>query len=303
MAGGEANSTRAIVYALLANLGIAVAKFVAAFFTGSSSMLAEGVHSTADTTNQLLLLLGLRQAKRPADDEHPLGYGMSTFFWSFIVALMLFSLGGLFSLYEGWHKLRHPEPVQYAWVAIVVLVVSIVLEGGSLLGCLREVGHVRRGRNLWRWVNESRRAELIVVFGEDLGALIGLTIALVFVLLAAVTGEPRYDAYGSIAIGVVLLAIALFIAVRVHALLIGRSADPAMQAAVEEAISEDSDIVEVYHVITMQYGPQVVVAAKVRMRAGLSIEDACREINQLEALLQERFPEVGWSFVEPDVAD
>lgn len=303
MAGGTGNPIRAILYAFVANLGIAIAKFVAAFFTGSSSMLAEGVHSTADTGNQLLLLLGLRQAKKPPDPEHPLGYGKSTFFWSFIVALMLFSLGGLFSLYEGWHKLQHPEEVKYAWVALLVLGLSIALEAASLYGCLREIQHVRRGRGLWRWLHESRNAELVVVFGEDLGALIGLVIAFGFVSLAATTGDARYDAFGSIAIGVVLLIIAVFVAVRVHALLIGRSADPELQAAIEEEIEGDTEIVEVYNVITLQQGPQIIVAAKIRLRTGLPIEQACREINHLEARLKERFPEIGWSFMEPDLRD
>ncbi len=303
MAGGKGNPIRAIMYAFFANLGIAIAKFVAAFFTGSSSMLAEGVHSTADTGNQLLLLLGLRQAKRPPDPEHPLGYGKSTFFWSFIVALMLFSLGGLFSLYEGWHKLQHPEEVKYAWVALLVLGVSIGLEAVSMYGCIREVQYVRRGRSFWRWLHESRNAELVVVFGEDLGALIGLVIAFGFVGLAAITGDPRYDAFGSIAIGVVLLVIAIFVAKRVHALLIGRSADPELRAAIAEEIEGDSEIVEVYNVITLQQGPQIIVAAKVRLSEGLPIEKACREINHLEARLKERIPEIGWSFMEPDLAD
>src|SRR5262245_19887002 len=184
-AAGQASPIRAILWAFAANLGIALAKFAAALYTGSTSLLAEAIHSTADTGNQLLLLLGLRRAERPPDGEHPLGYGKDVYFWSFIVALLLFSLGGLFSIYEGAHKLDSEEPLAAPWVALLVLGVSIALESVSLRGCLREVKHLRGGRSLWRWVNESRNAELVVVFGEDVAALLGLSIAFLFVLLAA----------------------------------------------------------------------------------------------------------------------
>jgi cation diffusion facilitator family transporter len=302
MAGG-ANPIRAILYAFWANLGIAIAKLVAALVTGSSSMLAEAIHSGADSGNQLLLLLGLRRAKLPATPEHPLGFGKATFFWSFLVAIILFSMGGLFSVYEGWHKLEETEPLEYAWVGLVVLAIGMVLEGGSLYGCLREIRHLRAGRSLWRWVHESRNAELIVVLGEDLGALVGLFLAFVFLSIASVTGDPVYDAYGSISIGIVLLIIAVFVAVRVHALLIGRSADPALQDAIEEFIAEQSSIKGVYNVITLQLGPQVLLAAKVRLAGDVSVAEACLQINDVERKMKERFPEVRWSFVEPDISD
>ncbi|NIR32718.1 MAG: cation diffusion facilitator family transporter [Gammaproteobacteria bacterium] len=301
MAGGS--PLKAILYAFFANLGIAIAKTVATIFTGSSSMLAEAIHSYADTCNQLLLLLGLHRAKRPPDDEHPLGYGKVSYFWSFIVALLLFSLGGLFSLYEGWHKLAHPEPLKHLWVALGVLGLAIVLEGLSMYGCMREVNARRGDRGLWRWLNESRNSELVVVFGEDLGALVGLMLAFGFLTAAGVTGDARYDALGSMSIGVVLLVISVFVAVRIKALLIGRSADPDLVDAIEEHMAEDPDIQRVFNVITVQMGAQVMLAAKIRLREHLDVHQASEKINRLEARLQRQFPEIEWCFVEPDLED
>jgi cation diffusion facilitator family transporter len=303
MSAGTGNPVKAILYAFVANLGIAIAKFVAAFYTGSTSMVAEGVHSTADTGNQLLLLLGLKRSKRAPDAEHPLGYGMSTYFWSFLVAILLFSMGGLFSLYEGFHKLHSTEPLERAWVAICVLAISILLEGGSLYGALKEINKMRGGRSLWEWLHASRNSELVVVFGEDLGALLGLVLALGFLSLAAVTGEPHYDAYGSMAIGVVLLVIAVFVAVRIHDLLIGRSADPRLQQKLRAHFEADEHVEVLYNLITLQLGPQVLVAAKIRVRDGLTNDEAVREVNQLERDLRAAYPQVGWSFVETDLAD
>lgn len=303
MAGGSGSPIRAVLYAFGANLGIAVAKSVAAWFTGSSSMLAEAIHSYADSGNQVLLLIGMHRARRPADAEHPLGYGKVSYFWSFLVAIMLFTLGGMFSIYEGWHKLADPRPLAHAWVALLVLGGSIVLESLSMYGCMVEVNKIRRGRSLWRWLEQSRSSELVVVFGEDLAALVGLVVAFAFLSLAAITGDPRLDALGSMCIGAVLLVVSVFVAVRVKALLIGRSADPDLRAAVAAEIENDADIVEVYNVITVQMGPQVVLAAKVRVRDGLDVGAACRRINVLEERLKSRFPDIGWCFMEMDVAD
>jgi cation diffusion facilitator family transporter len=303
MSTGHANPLKAILFAFAANLSIAVAKTVAAVFSGSSSMMAEAIHSFADTANQLLLLLGLRRAARPADIEHPLGYGKVTYFWSFMVAILLFSVGGLFSVYEGYHKLHSPEPVEHLWLALGVLAVSIVLEGFSMAGCLREVNKSRGRRSLWQWINECRSSELIVVFGEDFAALIGLILAFCFLIIAGVTGNARFDAAGSICIGVLLIVVAVFVSIRVKSLLIGRSADPELVAAIEEAISGDGDILEVFHVITLQMGPKVMLAAKLRLRAGISSDQACERINALEARIRQRFPEIGWCFMEPDLRD
>jgi cation diffusion facilitator family transporter len=304
MATSSHNSTaRAILYAFLANFGIALAKSWAAWVTGSGSMLAEAIHSYADTGNQVLLYLGLTQAQRPPDSEHPLGYGKLSYFWSFIVALMLFSLGGIFSIYEGTHKLGEPESLSQLWLAIAVLGVAILLESGSLFGCLREITLIRGARPFRDWFRHTRNAELVVVLGEDIGALVGLLLAFGFLVLAAITGNSIYDAIGSICIGVVLLIISAFVAWRVRSLLVGRSADPEIVELIEAIINEQAGIEVVYNVITIQFGPDTMLAAKVGMTPGTDIETAVANINALERVLKERVPNLTWCFVEPDVAD
>ena len=297
------SSAKAILYAFLANLGIALSKLGAAIYTNSGSMLAESIHSFADCGNQVLLYLGLKQAQRPPTPQHPLGFGKISYFWSFIVALMLFSVGGLFSIQEGWHKLHAPEPIKQAWVALLVLGVSIVLETFSTLGCLREINKLRRGRTLRQWVETTRNAELVVVLGEDLAALVGLVLAFVFVSMAAATGNPLYDAFGSIVIGVVLIIVSMFIAVRIKGLIVGKSAEEDVQKAINEHVEATEGIEDVLNAITMQLGPQVMLAIKVRMTPGISVEKAVELINGLERSIKAKFPEVAWCFVEPDVAD
>lgn len=294
---------RAILYALLANLGIALAKTWAAVFTGSGSMLAEAIHSYADAGNQVLLFIGLTQSQRPADPEHPLGYGKLSYFWSFIVALLLFSLGGLFSIYEGLHKLSEPEPLNKVWVGLVVLGVAILLEAGSLSGALREINRLRGSRPLRQWLEHTRNAELVVVLGEDIAALVGLTLAFVFVGLTLLTGNPAFDAFGSIVIGIVLVLVSLFIARRVRGLLVGRSAEPELRASIERIIAADPAIDRLLNTITIQMGPKVMLAAKIAMRPGLRIEEAVARINELERRLKIEAPEIGWCFVEPDLED
>src|SRR3954462_6704901 len=219
----KADSVRTILYALGANLAIAAAKTAAAIFPGPSAMRAEAIHSYADSGNQGLLLWGMRQARRPPSPDYPLGWGKAVFYWSFIVALVLFSLGGLFSLYEGWHKLTEPQAISYPWVAVGILVFGLAAESVSLRACLHEVNKVRGNRTLWRWFRESRQSELVVILGEDLAALLGLALALVAVLITMITGDPMWDALGSIAIGVVLIIVAALIAIEIKGLLIGQS--------------------------------------------------------------------------------
>lgn len=304
MASASHGSTaRAILYAFLANSGIAIAKGWAAWLTGSGSMLAEAIHSVADAGNQVLLFLGLRQSTKPPDAEHPLGYGKLSYFWSFIVAVLLFSMGGLFSIYEGFHKLEHPEPLTQVWVAILVLVFAIVLEGFSLLGCLREIRNVRGLRAFGDWLEHTRNSELVVVLGEDIAALLGLLLALGFLSLASVTGNTTYDAYGSISIGVVLIVVSIFVAMRVRSLLVGRSADPLIQEAIDEIIAQQTDIEQVFNTITMQFGPDTMLAAKIKMRPGLDVDAAVRSINALERRLKEEVPNLEWCFIEPDLVD
>ena len=299
----QSSTARAILYAFVANFGIAIAKSWAAWLTGSGSMLAEAIHSYADTGNQVLLYLGLKQSQRPPDEEHPLGYGKLSYFWSFIVALLLFSMGGLFSIYEGVHKLNHPEALSQVWVALTVLVVAIFLEGASLLGCLREIQRVRGKRPFRDWLKHTRNSELVVVLGEDIGAQIGLLFALCFLIAAAITGNPVYDAFGSICIGLVLIVISLFISWRIRALLVGRSADPEIQQLIDEIISRQDGIDFVFNVITIQFGPDTMLAAKIKMRDGMTIDAAVASINSLERELKERIPKLKWCFIEPDVTD
>ena len=304
MASSSHGSTaRAILYAFLANSGIALAKTWAAWLTGSGSMLAESIHSYADAGNQVLLFLGLRQSRRPPDSEHPLGYGKLSYFWSFIVAVMLFSMGGLFSIYEGFHKLQHPEPLSQVWVAQLVLVFAVVLEGFSLLGCMREIGKIRLGRSFKAWLKHTRNSELVVVLGEDIAALLGLVIALGFLSLASLTGNTMYDAYGSISIGVVLLVVSVFVALRVRSLLVGRSADPMIQEAINNIIGQEPDIEKVFNTITMQFGPDTMLAAKIKLRSGMDIDAAVNSINALERRLKAEIPNLEWCFIEPDVDD
>jgi cation diffusion facilitator family transporter len=300
MAGGG-DSTRAILFALGANFAIAVAKGVAAFFTGSSAMLAETVHSLADCGNQLLLLLGMRQARKPPSPEYPLGYGKAIYFWSFLVAVMLFTVGGMFSLYEGIHKLQHPEPIKHWYWAAGVLTFGIIAEAVSMRACLVEVNKARGGRNLWQWFRESRQAELVVIFGEDLAALFGLVFALVAVLLAAVTGNPLWDAIGTITIGALLIVVAVFVAIEVKAMLIGQSVDPARQQQMREFLDARPEIQQVISLITLQLGNEVLVSVQAHMREEHSVAALTEQINTVERALKQSFPEVRWSFFEPDI--
>ncbi len=297
------SSAKAILYAFLANLFIALIKTGAAIYTHSGSMLAEAIHSYADTGNQVLLFLGLKQSQRAADERHPLGYGKMSYFWSFIVAVLLFSMGGLFSIYEGWHKLHSPEPLNQAWIALIVLGVSIALEIGSLIGCLREINKLRGTRSFRYWLKHTRNAELVVVLGEDIAALLGLLIAFKFVGLAMLLDDTRFDAAGSISIGVVLIAISVFVALRIKRLIVGVSAEEDLREGIDELIRQDPAIEHLFNAITLQMGPKVMLAAKIRMRSDLNIDAAVERINALERRIKERFPEIGWCFIEPDVTD
>ena len=298
----KADSLRTILYALGANLAIAAAKTAAAIATGSSAMLAEAIHSYADSGNQGLLLWGMRQAKRPPSPDYPLGWGKAVFFWSFIVALVLFSLGGLFSLYEGWHKLFHPEPIRYPWVAVGILVFGLIAETISLRACLHEVGKVRAGRSLWRWFRESRQSELVVILGEDLAALLGLALALIAVLATVFTANPVWDALGSMSIGAVLIVVAIGIGIEIKALLIGQSAEHATEARLREFLRQQAGVEEILRLITLQLGTSLMVAVKARMAAE-SAAELVDAINRAEAATRAEFPEIQWLFFEPDVVD
>lgn len=297
---GQGNSARAIFFALGANFTIAVTKGVAAFITGSGAMLAETVHSIADCGNQGLLLLGMKQAKSPPSPDYPLGYGKAIYFWSFLVAVMLFTVGGMFSIYEGLHKLQHPEPIQRWWWAVGVLTISIIAESVSMKACMTEVNKSRGGRSLPRWFRDSRQAELIVIFGEDLAALLGLIFALAAVVLAVVTGNPLWDAIGTLMIGALLIIVAVFIAIEVKAMLIGQSADPLVSGEMRTFLETRPEIARVFNIITLQMGEDVMVAVKARMNRSASIGES---INAVEVAFKQRFPRVRFSFFEPDNVD
>jgi cation diffusion facilitator family transporter len=299
----QANSIKSIMYALAANFAIAVAKLVAAAITNSGSMLAEGIHSLADCGNQILLLFGIKGAKRPPDAYHPLGYGKTVYFWSFIVAIMLFSMGGLFSVYEGMHKLYETEPVRSPWIAISVLLFAIVAEGLSMAGCIREVNKVRAGRSFRQWFVETRQSELLVIFGEDLAALTGLLFALIAISLAMITGNPLFDALGSIGIGALLLIVAVMVGIEVKALLIGQGVEPAEYKRMMAFLENHLEIQCVFNLLTMQMGADVMVAIKARMKPQPSDIALMEAINRVEAAFKLHFPKVVWCFFEPDLAD
>ena len=298
-----ADSVKSILFALVANFFIAVAKTAGAVFTGSSSMLAEAIHSYADCANQALLLWGLKEGKRPADPEHPLGHGKAIYFWSFIVALMLFSMGGLFSIYEGIHKLGSAEPVANAWVAVGILVFAIAAEAFSLWGCLREVNKDRGERSLWRWFRVSRQSELLVVLAEDIAALAGLVLALGFIAMSMVTGNPVWDAAGSISIGALLVVIAILVGVEVKSLLIGQSVEPSVLAEMRAHLQARPEVETVYKLLTQQLGRDVMVAVKARMRPVASAQSLVDAINVVERNFRSAFPQVRFLFFEPDLVD
>ncbi len=302
MAGG-ANPVKAILFALGANFAIAVAKYVAAFITNSGSMLAEAVHSTADCGNQLLLLLGLKLAKRPPSPDYPLGYGKETYFWSFVVALMLFSVGGLFSLYEGWHKLHAHEELTFPLLALGVLAFGIVAESFSTWGCLREVNKERGARSLWQWFRTSRNAELLVILGEDLAALFGLTLAFAAVTATWVTGNPMWDALGSMAIGVLLIVVAALVGWEVKQMLVGQGVEASTREDMIRAIEAHPAVHKVLNLISLQMGPDVMVAVKAQMKPAGSEAALLQAVNGTEADFRRRFPQVAFLFFEPDLQD
>ena len=299
----QADSLKSVLFALGANFAIALAKTGGAIYTGSSSMLAEAVHSFADCGNQGLLLWGMKRSRLPAGPDHPLGHGRAIYFWSFIVALMLFSMGGLFSIYEGLHKLQAPQPLEDAWVALAILGFGIAAESFSLWGALREVNKARGGMTLWRWFRVSRQSELVVVVGEDLAALGGLALAFAFILVALVSGNPVFDALGSIAIGVLLVVVAILVGVETASLLVGQGVEPQVLAALRQHLEQRAEIAHVYNLLTQQMGEDVMLAVKARLHPQGSEDRLVDAINRVEASLRIAFPQLRWIFFEPDRAD
>ena len=299
----NASSLRAVLYALSANAGILIAKGTAAALTGSSAMLAEAIHSAADCGNQVLLLRGIKEAKRKPDAKHPLGYGKVVYFWAFLVAVLLFTIGGMFSVYEGWHKLHATKPISSPIIAIVVLAVSIVLESFSLAGCVREIRKVSGGMSLWKFFHVSRNSDLIIVLGEDIAALAGLALALIAILLALVTGNPMFDALGSMAVGILLIFVAVLLTLEIKALITGESAEAVTENAIRAFLTARSEVAEVYNLLTLQMGDGIMLAIKARMKETGSAIAMIEDINRVEADLRVAFPAVRWCFFEPDNKD
>jgi cation diffusion facilitator family transporter len=296
-------SRKAIVAALLANLGIAIAKFVGFVITSSAGLLAEATHSLADTGNQALLLLGGKRARRAADAEHPFGYGRERYFWAFVVALVLFSMGGLFALYEGISKLRDPHEVENLPVAIGILLFAIVLESISLRTAYREAKHRKPVVvSWWRWIRTAKEPELPVVLLEDIGAEIGLVFALTGVLLAHYTDEPRWDALGSVAIGILLVLIAILLAAEMKGLLIGESASAQDAARIKSTLEGAPSVRRLIHLKTQHLGPdELLVGAKLEFASDLSVEELSEAINGAETALREAVPIARVVYLEPDV--
>ncbi len=298
------HDTGHIYQSLFSNLAIALLKGVAAFMTGSGSMLAETLHSFADCGNQILLLVGVRRASRPANDKHPLGHGRALYFWSFMVALLLFSGGGLYSIYEGAHTLMAPEPVEHVSWALGILGGSFLLEGWSLWGNVREMNARRGSRRFMRYLRDSKDSDLIVVFGENLAAVVGLFVAFAAILASSLTGDGRFDAVGSLLIGAVLIGVALFLAAEIKSLLIGEAADPELVAVIELEAEADPRILGVGHLVTVQQGPgEVIVAVRLRFSPELTAAELMRTLRAFEDRVRLRAPEVRWCFTEPMPVD
>jgi cation diffusion facilitator family transporter len=293
--------TRAIIAALLANAGIAAAKFIGYLITGSSSMLAESVHSLADTSNQGLLLLGGQRAKRAATPEHPFGYGRDRYFYSFIVALLLFALGSVFALYEGIHKLEEPEELTSPLVAVAILVVAIALEGYSFRTAIAESRSLKGDGTWWQFIRQSKVPELPVVLLEDFGALIGLVLALLGVGLTVFTGNPVFDALGTIAIGLLLGVIAIILIIEMKSLLVGEGAAPPVLRQIVEGL-ESGSVERVIHIRTQYIGPEeLLVAAKIALAPGLPLKEVAQAIDDAEARVRAAVPVARIIYLEPDL--
>ncbi|MDP1920297.1 MAG: cation diffusion facilitator family transporter [Myxococcales bacterium] len=299
-----AGDTKEILKSLAVNVTIASAKGLAAFFTGSGTMLAEAIHSSADCVNQVLLLIGVSLAKKPPDEKFPLGYGRSVYFWSFIVALLLFSGGGVFSIYEGIHKLGKPEPVEHVNWGFGILGFSLLLEGWATFGNLVEMKKRRGSVGLYTYLRDTKDSDLVVLFGENAAAVMGLVFALAALGMTVATGDSRWDSVGSLLIGVVLIGVAIFLGREVMSLLLGERADPRIEIVVKEVALTQPNIKRLIRVLTVQQGPgEVMVACKVHLIDELDTHGVVETIDAFEKAIHERVPDIRWLFVEPDDDD
>lgn len=296
------SGTKAIVAALFANIGIAITKFFAAFVSGSAAMLAEGVHSVADSANQLLLLIGGKRSRKKADSKHPFGYGRERYLYAFVVAIVLFSIGGVFSVYEGLKKFKNPEALSMWWVPIAVLVVAIVLETMSFRVAIRESKKLKGSESWWQFVQRSKAPELPVVLFEDAAALVGLVIALVGVGLSVITGDPLFDAIATVAIGVLLIIVAAVLVIRVSSLLVGEGANPEDIHTIEKAISETHGVERIIHMKTLYMAPEeLMIGAKISISPDKKVREVAAIINRAEAQIRMAVPHAKIIYMEPDV--
>jgi len=296
-----ASGTRAVIAACIANSAIGVAKLVGFFFTGASSMLAEAVHSAADTGNQILLLFGNWRGRREANARHPFGYGRERYFWAFVVAVVLFFVGSLFALYEGIEKMRHPEPLEAPFVALGILVISAALEGWSFRTAIKEASQIRGNRSWMAFLRHTKSAELPVVMMEDAGALLGLLFALGGVTATMATGDARFDAAASIAIGILLGIIALFLAFEMHSLLIGEGAGPEVEKRIVEIAEAVPTVQRVVHLRTLHLSPEeLLVAAKLAFQDQLTFRELTDQIDLVEARIRAELPAARLIYIEPD---
>ncbi len=301
-AGG--GSTKVIVIALFANLGIAIAKFVGATISGSAALFAEAIHSVVDCSNQVLLLIGNKKAKRPPSERHPLGYGREAFFWSFIVAILLFSLGGLFAVYEGVHKLSEHGEVSSPFLGLGILLFSLILEGFSFKACINEVKAQNPYPNLWIWFRKTTSSELLVIFTEDAAAMVGLMLATLSLLLSWLTGNPVWDAAGSISVGALLVGVAVLLAIEIKSLIIGETPATDFRGYIEAKVSELIPGGKVFNLIALQIGDhEVMISGKISPGNLKEVSQLINAINTMERDIKAKFPEVKWQFFEPDSAD
>jgi cation diffusion facilitator family transporter len=295
----HSSSNKAILYAFLANLGIAITKAGAAAWTGSGSMLAEAIHSFADCGNQVLLFIGIKRSAKEATPKHPMGFERESHIWSLMVAIVLFSVGGMFSLYEGWLRYTHPHEVENAGLAIAILIIAVALESVSLKGALDAMATERGDRSLWRWFKETHSTELMVVTGEDIAALAGLVLALIMLSLTLLTGDTVYDALGSILIGLLLIIVAAVIGKKVHSLLLGESAEK-IQTDIKYFLQTQDCIRQVLNIWAIYHGNSIMLAVKAEFQPDLTVAEAVQQINRMEKEIKHQHSLIKWIFFELD---
>jgi cation diffusion facilitator family transporter len=298
----DTSSTKAVLYAFSANFGIALAKTGAAVWTGSGSMLAEAIHSYADCGNQVLLLIGMKRSGKAATSKHPMGYERESYIWSMMVAIILFSVGGVFAIYEGWERFLHPQAIENANVALAVLVIAVIMEAFSLKGALSAMEDEKGEKSLWRWFKETHSSELMVVTGEDIAALLGLVIALITLGLTVVTGNTVFDAFGSMLIGLLLIIVALVVGSEVHSLIIGESAEE-IRVNVKSYLEAQPCVVRVLNLWAINHGNSVMISIKAELEPEMNVLNAVHEINAMEKQIKLKNSRIKWIFFEIDNDD